>query len=117
MLNLRFLQGSREATKQLSQNFSGSNGPKYLLEATVFVVSKQCCVNLDTLEAETVFLLLPGTASFVEELSFRNPAHISGSSGSTLQISLQPSNCGTKAGISAAAAATKYLILPCSSHC
>lgn len=50
MLNLSFLWNSREAAKWLSQNFSGSNGPKSLLEVTIFAVSKQCCMNLDSPE-------------------------------------------------------------------
>lgn len=70
MLNLSYLWGSREAAKWLSQNFSGSNRPKYFLEATILAVSKQCCMNLDSQEEELVFFLLPGTVSCIEELSY-----------------------------------------------
>lgn len=50
--------------------FSGSDGPKSLLEATISAASKQCCMNLDSQGEKPVFLLLPGTVSCIEELSY-----------------------------------------------
>lgn len=53
----------------MSQDFSDSNGPESLFEATIFVVSKQHCMNLEGREEEPVFFLLPGTVSRIGELS------------------------------------------------